>query len=72
MIQAPTKPFQLALWALAEHGATAPALRMEFDSLDASRAEFERQRQSGLYRSGILFQWRKASGSWDLLERFSA
>jgi hypothetical protein len=70
MIHTPDKPFQVALWAGEEHGATAPALRMEFDTLDAAQAEFQRQQRSGEYRSGILFQWRKTGGTWDLLERF--
>ncbi|HEY9011742.1 MAG TPA: hypothetical protein VIN06_12055 [Devosia sp.] len=69
MIQVSNKKYQISLWMSEEHRAD-PALRMEFDDLHDARAEFVRHRQSGTYRSGILYEWRKVSGSWDLVERF--
>lgn len=70
MIQVPSKPYQIVLWTGVEHADTTPALRMEFDSLEEAVAEFEKQRETGLHRSGILYQWRRHSGSWDLLRRY--
>jgi hypothetical protein len=70
MIQVSNKKYQISLWADEDHRGADPALRMEFDDLRDARAEFLRQRQAGAYRSGILYEWRKLSGSWDLLERF--
>lgn len=70
MIQVSNKKYQISLWTSEDHRGADPALRMEFDDLRDAQAEFERQKQSGAYRSGILFEWRKVSGTWDLLERF--
>jgi hypothetical protein len=68
MIQNLPKRYQISLWATIDR--SGPALSLEFDSQDEALAELERQRESGVYRSGLCLEWRKVSEEWALVEHF--
>lgn len=70
MIQLQNKRFQVVLWISDDRKGAEPALRLECDTLAEAEAAFREQQQSGTYRSGILMEWHKHAGSWDLLASF--
>ena len=70
MIQVQAKRYQIMFWELASRDGPA-ALLIEFDAIEEARREFTRLRDSGLYGTGVMMEWRKETGEWNLLERFS-
>lgn len=69
MIHVDNKRYQLALWV--DEDRSGSGLRLQFDTLAEAAAEFEKRKSaSGLYRSGILFEWLKNSAQWSLIDQF--
>jgi hypothetical protein len=70
MIQLLQKKYQLVLWPTQHRSSEAIALRIDFDDLAEARAKLDAGRRSGEYSSGLLMEWHKQSGVWDLIEQF--
>jgi hypothetical protein len=69
MIHSPGERFHVVLWE-TEDRTTAAAFRCQFATLNEAVAAFDKQRRSGRYREGILFQWLTESEAWELIDRF--
>lgn len=70
MIHTLQKPFQVVLWETEERSSDGAAMRLDFDSLEEARADFDAQRLAGHFRTGVLLEWHKVSGQWELLDLF--
>ena len=70
MIHTQSKRYQIVLWATENRHGSDPALRLVFDRREDGEAALQAQRNAGSYRSGILMEWDKMSGTWDLLDRY--
>ncbi len=70
MIHTPKKRYQVVFWETEDRSNSAHALHVDFETLEQARREFEAHIRSGRYRTGILMEWHKISGDWDLLEMF--
>lgn len=68
MIFVQTKRYQLSLWANANQ--RGEALHLEFDDREHADRAFADHKAQGLYRYGILFEWRKQENDWVLLGRY--
>jgi len=62
------KRFQVVLWETEDRSGSS--LHLEFDTLEEARAALEAQQQLHRYRTGILMEWHKMSGVWNLIARF--
>jgi hypothetical protein len=69
MIHVLGKPFVVTLWESPERDGDG-ALRLEFETHQEAVAELNRQREAGLYRSGVAMHWRKVSDEWDLVAKY--
>ena len=70
MIHTQSKRYQLVLWTTEDRRGSEPALKMEFDFREDGQAALDAQRAAGFYRSGILMEWDRDYGTWDLLDRY--
>ncbi len=70
MIHIQAMQYQVVLWEDSDRVSGGPALRLDFDSLEAARQAYEAHRQEGTYRSGVIMEWHKQSGIWDLVEQY--
>lgn len=70
MIHTPKKRYQVVFWETENRADSVGTVHADFESLEQARLEFEAQVKSGHYRSGILMEWHKISGEWDLVEMF--
>lgn len=70
MIHIVPKPYQVVLWRAENRLSQDPALRMDFQTLDEAMAALGDHQASGFYRVGVLLEWRKQSGIWNLIARY--
>lgn len=70
MIHVQAKQYQVLLWEHPDRMSGGPALRCDFDTLDAARQEYETHRLGGRYLAGMILEWHKHSGIWDLVEQY--
>lgn len=71
MIDTPRKRYQISLWVVSREDPSDPGLHLEFDTLEEAQAAFEAQRRAGVYRSGLLLDWRKDWSTWLYLDGYS-
>lgn len=70
MIHVQAKQYQVVLWENADRFSGGPALRLDFDTLEAARAEFDAHRETGKYQAGVILEWHKLSGISDLVDQY--
>jgi hypothetical protein len=70
MIHALSKRYQLILWVDEGGDRDRAALRLDFDDRETAMARLESERDGGRYRTGLLMEWHKVSGVWELVDRF--
>jgi hypothetical protein len=70
MIQIAAKPYRILLWKSDRDRADAATLQLDLDSREEAIAVFETHRDAGQYRMGLLIEWHKVSGIWNLLDRY--
>lgn len=70
MIHGLSKRYQLILWEAGGNDDESAAMRLDFDDRASALARLDTERGSGRYRSGLLMEWHKVSGVWELVDRF--
>ena len=70
MIHVQSKRYRVVLWESEDRSSAEPALRLEFDRLAEADAEFEKLQRAGRYPAGILIEWLKDSGDWELVRKY--
>jgi hypothetical protein len=70
MIQLQPKQYQLVLWQTEDRSPESVAMRLDFDDLAEAKTELHARRELGEHHCGVLMQWQKASGIWELIEQF--
>lgn len=70
MIHIQPKPYQVVVWRDEHRLSGEPALRMDFDTLEEATRALNAYAAAGMYRSGVLMEWRKHSAIWNLLEQY--
>jgi hypothetical protein len=64
------KRYQITLWMGEDRRDSAAALHMSFDTLEQAEREFEAHRLTGNFKVGILMEWHRRSGIWNLLSKY--
>jgi hypothetical protein len=70
MIHVQAQQYQVVLWENVDRLSGGPALRLDFDTLESAEAALQAHRQDGKYVSGVILEWHKHSGIWDLVDQY--
>lgn len=70
MIEVRKKRYQITLWVGSREEISEPGLRLEFDALEEATAALEHHRRMGLYRSGVMLDWRPDLQAWFFLDGY--
>jgi hypothetical protein len=72
MIHGLSKRYQLILWEAEGNDDESAAMRLDFDDRASALARLDAERSGVRYRTGLLMEWHKVSGVWELVERYEA